>query len=52
MRTGQALWHCARWLKYCLSIGWTKSDLDALEHLWWECHDDHGRLIQPKQKAH
>jgi hypothetical protein len=44
MKTGQALLHCARWLKYCLDIGWSKSDVDHLEKLWWKYHDDGGRL--------
>jgi len=35
---------CARWLQTCLEIGWRKSDLDALEKLWWEHHDDNGKL--------
>jgi hypothetical protein len=44
MKTGQALLHCARWLKYCIDIGWSKADLPRLEVLWWKCHDDRGRL--------
>lgn len=27
---------CAEWLSYCLSIGWKRRDLDALEKLWWK----------------
>jgi hypothetical protein len=44
MRTQKAIIQCAEWLRYCLEIGWPKSDLDALENLWWEYHDDFGRL--------
>jgi hypothetical protein len=29
---------CAEWLRYCLEIGWKKSQLDALEKLWWKFH--------------
>lgn len=43
MRTGKAIRECAEWLSYCLSIGWRKSDLDALESLWWQYHDDRGQ---------
>jgi hypothetical protein len=44
-RSQKAIMACARWLTYCLSIGWTHDDLDALDAIWWEWHDDHGRLI-------
>lgn len=27
---------CAKWLQTCLRIGWKKSDLDALEKIWWK----------------
>jgi hypothetical protein len=43
-RSGRAIKECAEWLSYCLSIGWPKSSLDRLEALWWEYHDDYGRL--------
>lgn len=43
-RTRKAIKECAQWLAYCLSIGWSKSDLDALEELWWKYHDYQGRL--------
>lgn len=26
---------CADWLAFCLSIGWRREQLDALEALWW-----------------
>lgn len=26
----------AEWLKACLSFGWSKSDLDWLQDLWWK----------------
>lgn len=45
MRTQRALIACMEWLHFCLQIGWPKSQLDALEELWWKYHDDHGRLI-------
>lgn len=35
---------CSEWLTSCLSFGWRKSDLDALEAIWWMHHDDQGRL--------
>lgn len=35
---------CAQWLSFCLSIGWVHSDLDELERIWWEHHDERGRL--------
>jgi hypothetical protein len=46
MRTQDALIACARWLSYCLSIGWDRKDLDRLEQIWWEFHDERGRLIK------
>ena len=39
-----ALRKCAEWLAYCLSIGWRREQLDALEALWWQHHDRTGRL--------
>ncbi|QPF81703.1 hypothetical protein IC762_12465 [Bradyrhizobium genosp. L] len=41
----KAIMACARWLAYCLQIGWKRSDLDRLETLWWEYHDDNGELL-------
>lgn len=40
----RAIRQCAEWLAYCLWIGWKKSDLDALEALWWQYHDERGNL--------
>lgn len=45
MRTQRAIRECVEWLHYCLSIGWNKSQLNALEALWWKYHDNYGRLI-------
>ena len=38
--------HCAVWLHTCLTLGWRRADLDALERLWWQYHDERGRLIE------
>ena len=43
--TRKALEDCSRWLSFCLSIGWEKSALDRLQEIWWEYHDDKGRLV-------
>lgn len=32
----------AEWLKYCLDIGWDKSDLDALAEIWDRYYDESG----------
>ncbi|MBA7658075.1 hypothetical protein ES703_66023 [subsurface metagenome] len=34
----RALKLCAAWLAACLEIGWSKSDLDDLENLFWKYH--------------
>lgn len=47
-RTHKALKACADWLGYCLSIGWEKSQLDALEKIWWQHRDNKGNLIKSK----
>ena len=39
IRSHRAYAKCAKWLAYCLEIGWNKSQLDALEKLWWEHHN-------------
>jgi hypothetical protein len=44
-KSPNALLACARWLGFCLKIGWQQADLDRLEALWWEHHDDRGRLL-------
>ena len=46
-RTYNAIYQCARWLSYCVQIGWLKRDLDELEALWWKYHDHRGRLRSP-----
>jgi hypothetical protein len=51
MRTSRAIKQCAEWLSYCLKIGWPKSALDQLEDLWWQYHDDYGRLTSAKLKG-
>lgn len=38
MKSKSAIRKCAQWLAYCLSIGWSKADLDALEAIWWKYH--------------
>lgn len=48
MRTQRAIKKCAEWLGFCLSIGWDKGELDDLEALWWQYHDDYGRLKRTK----
>lgn len=50
MRTQKANKACAKWLSYCLSIGWSEDELDALERLWWKYHDDFGNLIKSGKK--
>jgi hypothetical protein len=35
---------CAEWLSYCLSIGWSRDDLDGLEEIFWRFKDRNGRL--------
>lgn len=50
MRSRHALRACAYWLSYCLSIGWKREDLDALEELWWRYHDDQGRLVKARTR--
>lgn len=45
MRHIKSVVTCGMWLAYCLRIGWPKSDLDFLESLWWQYHDDNGRLL-------
>lgn len=42
--TQKALRVCAEWLVYCLSIGWSREMLDRLQVLWWDYHDEYGRL--------
>jgi hypothetical protein len=40
----KAVQACAKWLAYCLEIGYTKNQLDALEKIWWDGHDVNGNL--------
>lgn len=48
-KSTRALKECAEWLTTCLRLGWAKSDLDDLERLWWEYHDDYGKETLPQQ---
>ncbi len=41
---------CAKWLAYCLDIGWDKSSIDGLEKLWWEHHDHNGNFVKSESK--
>ena len=43
--TMRAVIACGQWLAFCLSIGWRRDELDALESLWWKYHDRTGQLI-------
>lgn len=36
---------CAEWLSECLRLGWPKDSLDQLQALWWEHHDEQGKLF-------
>jgi len=47
--TSRAMQACADWLHYCLTIGWKKDELDALENIWWEHHDRFGKLTQTRK---
>jgi len=47
--TPKASMRCFEWLDYCLRIGWAKATLDRLQELWWEYHDDDGRLIEASE---
>ena len=44
--TKQKAEKCAKWLSYCLEIGWRKSDLPELQKLWMNGHDDKGNYIR------
>lgn len=46
MPTKYAVRVCAEWLAACLRMGWKRSDLDWLERLWWQWHDENGNLIR------
>lgn len=39
-KSQRAIKACAEWLAYCLSIGWSRDDLDGLEELWWKFHSE------------
>jgi len=45
-KSREAIKLCAMWLLFCLNNGWKKEQLEALEKLWWEHHDDAGNLIK------
>lgn len=50
-RTKRALLACANWLAFCLSIGWSRADLDELERIWWQWHDENGNLLTSNRRA-
>ncbi len=49
MPTPTAVRECAEWLATCIRLGWTHSDLDWLEELWWKHHDRTGALKSQKR---
>jgi hypothetical protein len=49
MKSKRAITKCAKWLAYCLEIGWDKKDLPELEKLWWKHRSkDTGELKKSK----
>jgi hypothetical protein len=44
--TQRARQECFDWLCQCLQFGWKKTELDALEAIWWKFHDNTGQLIK------
>lgn len=38
---------CSEWLKWCRDNGWPASSTPRLCDLWWEFHDDNGKLVEP-----
>lgn len=46
MKSKKAMYKCANWLLYCIKIGWDKKDLDGLEILWWQYHDEQTGLLK------
>lgn len=44
MRSRKAIRECAEWLAFCLRIGWQRSDLNKLEEIWWQYHDEQGKI--------
>ena len=46
MRQRDAVKECAKWLAYCLSIGWKEAELVELERMWWVHHDKYGNRIK------
>lgn len=47
----QAATKRAEWLKFCLEIGWDKSELGELAAIWDEHKDEYGNLRPVKQKV-
>ena len=45
-RTLEGARSCAYWLTACLRLGWSRADLDRLEALWWEYHDETGTAVE------
>lgn len=51
MNKAQAAEKKAKWLSYCLEIGWDKSELDSLSEIWDEHKDEYGNLRPAKPKV-
>lgn len=49
--THDAVRACAYWLAEARRIGWRQEDLDFLEYLWWQHHDERGRLKSDVARA-
>jgi hypothetical protein len=42
--TTKALMECNEAMHRLWEIGWPDSMIPTLEKLWWEIHDEHGRI--------
>ncbi len=43
-KTSIGIIKCGQWLTYCLSIGYTEDQLEALEKIFWKFKDGNGNL--------
>lgn len=49
-RSRTAMRACLEWLSSCRRIGFKKSELDELNHIWWRWHDEQGNLLSSPRR--
>lgn len=51
-RAKMAVNAATHYIDYCRSIGFKENELDGMERLWWNWHDENGNLLKQPRRWH